>query len=151
MATMVGSVQSVGGTPIVINGTLSSATDTEYYGFNTIDTPEAATNSYHVSISFTMPSPNNEFVMDVERGGPCVDAPTGPTTNITSYDWCVNGTSANVGEAPCGPAAAHHCADHSSQYFLHVYRNSTATPSCTPFQITITGGGGSCDVAATCP
>jgi hypothetical protein len=154
MAAAVGSVQSVGGTPLVINGTLSSATNVDFYTFNTVDTPETGTNSYHVSISFTMPSPNSEFVMDVMRGMPCSDTPTGGATNITSYDWCVNGTSAvPVGEAPCGPSTNNvpHCADHSSVYYLRVYRNATATPTCTAYQITITGGGGACDTTQKCP
>jgi hypothetical protein len=150
-AKNVGMVQDVGGTPVVIDGTISSATNVDVYAFNTVDTPETGTNSYHVSIVFSQPMPNNEFVMDVMRGAPCSDAPTGPTTNITSYDWCVNGTSANVGEAPCGPTAVHHCADHTSTYYVRVYRKAGVTPTCTPYEITVTGGGGTCDVTVTCP
>ena len=74
-ATAVGMVVDVGGAPIVISGTLSSDTDVNVYAFSTLDTPENGTNSYHVSIAFVQPSPNNEFVMDVIRSGICSDAP----------------------------------------------------------------------------
>jgi hypothetical protein len=149
--TSVGMVTSVGGAPILLEGTLSSATDVDVYAFTTVDAPEVGTNSYHVAIAFTQPSPDNEFVMDVLRGQTCVDAPTGPGVAVTSYDWCVNGTSASgLGEAPCGPTSLNHCADDSSQYYVRVYRGAGATPTCTTYQITVTGGGGACDLTSQC-
>src|SRR5262249_40578414 len=93
MAKDLGMVTDVGGVPLVINGTLSSATNVDYYSFNSVDIAESGTNSYHVGITFTMPTTNNEFVFDVMRGGPCVDMPSGAGTSITTYDWCVNGTN----------------------------------------------------------
>ena len=113
------------------------------------------TNSYHVAIAFTSPMPNNEFVMDVERGGPCVDAPTGGSTGIQSYDWCVNNSGTNasgtvLGEAPCGPSAVVHCTDHSSPYSVRVYRKPGVAGTCTQYSITVTGGGGPCDLSQTC-
>jgi hypothetical protein len=111
---------------------------------------QAGTNSYHVAISITQPVPNNEFVMDVMRGDPCLDMPLGAGTSITAYDWCVNGSSATVGEAPCGPSAVHHCADHTSKYYVRVHRKAGATGTCTQYQVTVNGGGGTCDVAQTC-
>ncbi len=148
-ASNAGAVQSVGGSPVVINGTLSSATDVNVWAVSTVDTAEPATNSYHVAISFTQPATNTEFVMDVIRGA-CTDAPTGGVTNITTYDWCVNATSATAGESVCGPTAIHQCADHSSPYFIRVHRKAGATPTCTSYQITVTGGGGTCDLTQTC-
>jgi hypothetical protein len=146
----VGTVTDVGGTPITIQGTLSSDTDVDFYTFNTTDTNETTTNSYHVASSFSGPSPNTEFVMDVIRGATCDDAPTGAGTNITSYDWCVNASNATLGEAPCGPAAVHHCGSHGSTYYVRVYRAAGVTGTCTPYQITVTGGGGTCDLTQTC-
>jgi hypothetical protein len=147
-----GTVTDVGATPITIQGTLSSDTNQDYYSFQTVDTPETGTNSYHVAIAFTKPAPNNEFVMDVLRGGPCLDTPSGPGTAITTYDWCVNGTNGTMGEAPCGPSTTNepHCADHSSAYYLHVYRKAGVTGTCTQYEITINGGGGTCDLTQTC-
>jgi hypothetical protein len=146
-----GMVTSVSATPIVISGTLSSAGDVEFFTFNTVDTPQTNTNSYHVSIAFTEPSPNNEFVMDVMRGAPCIDAPTGPATSITSYDWCVNGSGPTSGEAPCGPGAVNDCTDYTSVYYVRVYRAAGVAGTCTTFQLTVTGGGGTCDLTQTCP
>jgi len=153
MATMVGPIDDTSAAPLVLTGTLSSDTDVDVYAFNTTDSDEAGmmTNSYHVAINFTQPMPNSEFVMDVERGGPCLDGPTGGGTAVTSYDWCVNAASATAGEAPCGPTAATHCTDHSSQYYVRVYRKPGVTGTCTQYQITVTGGGGSCDLTQTCP
>jgi hypothetical protein len=149
-AKSVGTVTDVGGTPLTIQGTLSSDTDVDVYTFNTTDTDETTTNSYHVTITFTQPSPNNEFVMDVIRGTACSDTPTGAGVNISSYDWCVNASNATAGEAPCGPTDVHHCASHDSQYFVRVHRAAGVTGTCTPYQITVTGGGGTCDLTQTC-
>ena len=110
------------------------------------------TNSYHVNIVFTQPTPNTEFVMDVIRGDPCSDTPGGPTTNITSYDWCVNGDGGpTLGEGSCGPSAPVHCGgvpgpdsppppttDHSATYYVRVHRAAGAATSCTPYEITVT-------------
>jgi hypothetical protein len=149
-AKNVGTVTSTGTTPIVIEGTLSSLTDIDYYAFTTTDVDEMTTNSYHVSISFTLPVTNDEFIMDVIRGTPCVDVPTGAGTAITSYDWCVNASNGTIGEAPCGPTGVNHCTDYSSPYYLRVYRQAAATPTCTEYQLTVTGGGGTCDLTQQC-
>jgi hypothetical protein len=149
-AIMAGTVTSTSTTPLVITGTLSSATAVAVYQFTATDTNEVTTNSFHVAISFTQPTTNNEFVMDVIQGDPCNDTPTGGSTNITSYDWCVNATNATAGEAPCGPTAVHHCTDHSGDYFVRIYRAAGATPTCNTYELTITGGGGTCDLTATC-
>jgi len=90
-------------------------------------------------------------VFDVTRGTPCVDAPTGAAASITTYDWCVNGTDGTNGEAPCGPTATNHCTDYSSQYYLRVHRAAGVTATCTQYQITVTGGGGTCDLTQKCP
>jgi hypothetical protein len=148
-----GSVIDVGGSPIVIQGTLSGAGEVDFYTFESVDTPETGTNSYHVSIDITQPSPNSEFVMDVIRGGTCSNTPSGAGTGIISYDWCVNGAAAGpMGEVPCAPATANvpRCTDHSSRYYVRVYRASGATATCTQYQITVTGGGGSCDFTQQC-
>jgi hypothetical protein len=147
----VGMVTSVSSTPIVITGTLSSANDVDVYTFNTVDTNQTTTNAYHVSISFTQPVANTEFVMDVERGTPCIDTPSGGGVDVTTYDWCVNASNGTAGEAPCGPTATNHCTDHSSAYYVRVHRAAgVTTPTCTPYQLTITGGGGACDLTQTC-
>jgi hypothetical protein len=73
------------GVPIVLSRNAKAAIDAN-------DIAEANTNSYHVNITFVAPGMNTEFVMDVMRGAPCSNTPSGPGTGITSYDWCVNGT-----------------------------------------------------------
>jgi hypothetical protein len=163
MATPAGTVTDVG-TPISFEGTLSSDTDVDVWSITTVDTDEMTTNSYHVKITFSQPATNTEFLMDVTRGDPCTDAPSGPTANITAYDWCVNGTaSATVGEASCGPEAAVHCGgvpgpdsppppagDHSATYYVRVHRAPGVAGTCTPYQITATAAGGECDFSQMC-
>jgi hypothetical protein len=150
-ATGGGTISDSGGS-ITMSGTLSAANDVDFWQFDTTDTNEASTNSYHVSLSFTAPAMNDEFVMDVMRGAACNDAPSGPSTGITSYDWCVNGKSADgtKGEGPCGPTAPAHCTDHSSKYFVRVYRKLGATGTCTQYTITATAKGGACDFTQQC-
>lgn len=152
-ATSAGVVTDTAGSSIVITATLSSDTDVDYWTFDANDTQESGTNSYHVSIDITAPNPNDEFLIDVVRGNNCQDPPSGPGTAITTYDWCVDGKSQDnlKGEAPCGPEAAVHCADHSSVYYVRVYRKPGSTSTCTPYVLTITGmGGDPCDFAAAC-
>ena len=151
-AIQAGAVSATMGAPIVVTGTLSSATAVAVYHFTSDDTGGlTTTNPYHVSISFTQPTTNTEFVMDVIRGATCSDAPVGDTTDITSYDWCVDATNATAGEAPCGPTAVHHCTDESSDYFIRVYRVAGVTPTCTSYELTIAGSGGAaCDLTQSC-
>jgi len=153
-ATNAGTVTDAAPNSLVIHGTLSSAGDFDFWSFNTIDTNQANTNSYHVSIDFTGPMPNSEFQFDVIRGDACVDVPSGPATSITSYDWCVDGTSAggNEGEGNCGPTSPVHCENHSSKYYLRVSRKPGATSTCAQYQVTITAfGGDACDFTKKCP
>ena len=150
MAIAAGTVSSAGGSPLVITGTLSSATAVAVYSFTSTDADSATSDNTHVAIAFTMPTTNTEFVMDVIRGATCSDTPAGGATDITSYDWCVNATSATAGLSVCGPTAVHHCADVSSQYYVRVYRAAGATAACTPYELTITGSGGTCDLTQSC-
>lgn len=154
-ATNAGQVSDSGGS-LSISGTLSSDSDVDMWVFNTVDDAQAGTNAYHVSIDFTAPMPNDEFVMAVMRGDPCMDAPGGAASEITSYDWCVdgsfNGSNGMMGEGPCGPQSAVHCANHSSVYYVRVSRKAGAVGSCTGYSITVTAqGGDACDFSKACP
>ena len=162
VATAAGMVMDVGGAPLTIKGTLSSANDIDVWKLNTVDVDEMTTNSYHVSVAFTAPMPNDEFIMDVMRGDPCTDTPTGPSASITAYDWCVNGTDGATpptGEAVCGPMGVAHCGgtldplamSHSAPYYLRVHRKAGATATCTTYQIAVTAQGGACDFTKKCP
>ncbi|MFT3769564.1 MAG: hypothetical protein QM820_29360 [Minicystis sp.] len=159
-ATPAGAVNDTGGAPLTITGTLSSAADVDFWSFDAVDIDEGSTNSYHVSIAFTAPAPNDEFMMDVMRDT-CTDTPTGPASNIIAYDWCVNGfDGANTGEAPCGPASGSHCGGtpgsqasgtHTAKYYVRVYRRPGATGTCSQYTLMINGGGGACDFTKKCP
>ncbi len=150
-ATNAGTV-SDSGSSINLTGTLSSDTDVDVYSFNTTDTAESGTDSYHVKMVFTEPATNNEFQMDVERGTTCTDTPTGGVADITSYDWCVNGNNGTKGLAPCGNVAGEaHCADMGSKYFVRVHRKTGAAKSCDEYKIVVTAGNGACDFSQTCP
>ena len=139
------------GAPITIQGTLSSATEVDVWSIAAVDTLGAGTNPFHMSIACTMPTQNTEFQMDVIRGDPCSDTPAGAVSNLTAYDWCVNGTgSPTVGEGSCGPTAAVHCTDHGGNYYVRVHRAAGATPTCTPYAITATASGGACDFTQMC-
>ncbi|MCC6556943.1 MAG: hypothetical protein IT372_28655 [Polyangiaceae bacterium] len=151
-ATDAGDVSDSGGS-LVLAGTLSSDQDVDFWTFDAIDTAQGNTNTYHVSIDFTSPAPNDEFQMDVIRGNACVAVPAGPGAGITSYDWCVDGNSADgtMGEAGCGPTSAVHCADHTSKYYVRVSRRAGAAGTCAGYSITITAtGGDACDFTQQC-
>ncbi|AKT41837.1 hypothetical protein [Chondromyces crocatus] len=151
-AKVAGTVTDAALNSVVINGTLSSDADVDFWIVETVDTPQGNTNTYHVSIDFTAPMPNNEFVVDVMRGNVCSETPTGPSAGITSYDWCVDGSSGNQGEINCGPTAPVHCNNHSSRYYLRVSRRPGVTGTCTPYALTVTArGGDQCDFTQKCP
>lgn len=150
-ATNAGSVSDTGA-PITLEGTLSSPADVDFWTFTAVDTNEVTTNSFHVSITLTAPAPNDEFLMDVMRGDTCTDTPTGASTAITAYDWCVNATDgAGTGEAVCGATATPHCQNNGGKYYVRVYRKPGATATCTSYAITVSGGGGECDLSKKCP
>ena len=152
MATVVATVNDTPASVSLLNGTLSSDSDVDVWRLETVDTAQNNTNSYHVSIDFLAPSPNSEFVFDVIRGNACNNAPAGPTTGLTQYDWCVDGTSGTQGEGVCGPQAAVHCADHSSRYFVRVRRKPGATATCNQYSVQVKGnGGGACEFNKKCP
>lgn len=151
-ATSVASVSDIPGSLTLLTGTISSDTDVDYWQLDTVDTAENNTNSYHISIDFVAPTPNTEFVFDVMRGAMCNAAPSGPTTGLLQYDWCVDGMNGTEGEAVCGPQAAVHCNDNSSHYFVRVYRKPGATGTCTEYSVQVKGqGGGACDFSQKCP
>ncbi|MFO0755267.1 MAG: hypothetical protein U0359_02175 [Byssovorax sp.] len=152
---MVGMVTDTGA-PATFQGTLSAASDIDFWRIEVNDTPEAGTNSFHVSIDFSAPMPNDEFVMDVIQGDNCVAMPAGPSSGITAYDWCVDGSAGGetAGEAPCGEGAnMTHCADHSAPYFIRVYRKLGANGTCTPYTVSVSahGSGRPCDFSKKCP
>jgi hypothetical protein len=144
------------GAPVTFQGTLSAVNDVDFWRVDAVDMPEGGANSFHISIDITAPAPNDEFVMDVTQGEPCVPVPAGPNAGITSYDWCVDGNGGPqvAGEAPCGEGAnLTHCGDHSTPYYIRVYRKLGAMGTCNPYTVTVTGHGGArpCDFSKKCP
>jgi hypothetical protein len=153
-ATNAGTVSDAGGT-LTLGGTLSSDQDVDVWSFDTLDTPEGSLNSYHVSIDLAAAGANDEFILDVIRGGPCTDAPAGGAVGIASYDWCVDGSypgpNGLEGEVPCAPEGGVHCADHSTTYYVRVYRKQGAPKTCLPYTVTVTAKGGDpCDFTQKC-
>jgi len=143
-ATDLGELPDASGSPLLIQGTLSSDTDVDWYAINTVDTDQVpAFNTYRVHIEFLAPdgNPGNEYLFDVVRGtagDPC----SGGKTSLTSYDWCADSTS-----NPSEPADD----DQSAPYRLKVYRAGGVTGTCNPYKIRVTNGGtGACPAADAC-
>jgi len=153
-APSAGSVTDANTTPLTLKGTLSSDADVDWWRFNTVDSDETTTNSYHIKIEFSAPAANSEFVFDVIRGGTC-GTPDTKHSNLTSYDWCVDGTGTvggkTVGEKSCGATASIHCGPHTKAYLVRVKRKTGATPTCSQYTLTVTAkGGGTCDFTQAC-
>jgi hypothetical protein len=147
-----GQVLDTGG-PVEISGTLSSDTDVDVWAFDAVDVDEGTTNSYHVSIDLQGGEAIDTVLIDVIRGDACSDAPGGAAVGITSYDWCVDGKSADgtAGEAPCAPTGPVHCNDNSAKYFVRVYRKAGAPAACTPYKVQVSAKGGDpCDFTKQC-
>lgn len=154
-ATSAGMVSDTAGSSITLAGTLSAPNDVDVWTFDAVDTNEVTTNSFNLRINFTSPMPNDEFVFDVIKGDACTDTPTGNSTNITSYGWCVNGRGPDglSGEAPCANDGSQpvHCNNYSSKYFVIVRRKLGATGTCTQYNVAITAAGGDpCDFTQKC-
>lgn len=154
-ATDAGMVTDTAGSAIALTGTLSADDDVDVWTFNTVDNDELTTNSYHVSINFTAPMPNDEFVIDVIRGDTCIDTPTGSTTNVTSYTWCVDGRGEDglSGEVPCANDGSQpvHCNNNTKRYFVFVRRKPGVTGTCTGYNVAVTAfGGAACDFTQKC-
>ena len=147
-----GSVSDAGG-PVTIAGTLSGDNDVDVWTIQTVDTDEGTTNSYHVSIDVVSDVGSEAFLVDVIRGDACSDAPSGGAVGITSYDWCVDGKSADglAGESPCAIDGPVHCNDNSTKYFIRVYRKPGAPAACAGYKIAVSAKGGDpCDFAQQC-
>ena len=127
----------------------------DWWKFDTVDSDEGTTNSYHIKVSFSAPTTNDEFVFDIVRGDPCTDTPDAKHTSLTSYDWCVDGSGTvggkTVGEKTCGTTAPIHCGPHSKPYYMRVKRKTGATRSCTQYTLTVTAKGTmTCDFTQAC-
>lgn len=145
---------SDGGGPVQLAGTLSSDADVDVWSIDTVDTDEVTTNSYHVSIDVVGDVGSEDILLDVIRGDACADAPSGPGVGITSYDWCVDGKSADglSGEAPCAADGPVHCNDNSAKYFIRVTRKPGSPAICLPYKIQISAKGGDpCNFDEKCP
>ncbi len=143
-ATSVGDLPDEGGSPLLIEGTLHSDTDEDWYAINAVDKNQVpAFNTYRVHIEFLQPNgnPGDEYLFDVIRGTvaePCSAA----KTSLTSYDWCADSTT-----TPAQPADD----DQGAPYRLRVYRNPAATGTCNAYKIRVTNGGsGACPAADAC-
>jgi hypothetical protein len=152
--TASGSVTDANTSALTLSGRLSSSSDVDWFQFDTVDSDEGTTNSYHIKIVFSAPAANNEFVFDVIRGPTC-GVPDSKHSDLTSYDWCVDGTGTvggnTVGEQSCGATAPIHCGPHGKPYFIRVKRKAGATPSCGEYTLTVTAkGGGTCDFTKAC-
>ncbi len=153
-ATAVGSVTDANTTALNITGRLTSDADSDWYTFDTVDSDEGTTNSYHIKIGFTAPPSNGEFVFDVVRGDAC-KVPDAKHKELTDYDWCVDGSGKvggkDVGEKSCGPTAPLHCGPHGKKYFVRVHRAIGVAGTCAQYTLTITAkGGGTCDFTQAC-
>lgn len=148
-AVFVGATSDTSTNPVIIRGRLTSDTDVDWYSFEMIDTPQSNTNSYHVAINFAQPANNEEFRFRIIRGVNC-GIPDAAHSGLTSYDWCVNGDSGSLGEAPCSATGKKHCGNHSRLYYLGVYRKEGATGSCSEYVISARADGGACDFGASC-
>ncbi|HRI71563.1 MAG TPA: hypothetical protein PK156_45330, partial [Polyangium sp.] len=154
-ATAAGMVTDAPSSTLMLTGTFSSDNDVDVWTFDSVDVDEMTTNSYHLKIDITSPMPNDAVIMDVIHGDMCTDMPTGTSTNIQSYSWCVNGTSEDglTGESPCSDTGGppNQCNDHSSKYFVIVRRNPAAPITCTSYTITVVGGStDACDFTQKC-
>jgi hypothetical protein len=156
-AKAMGQVTDANATALEISGTLTDATDEDWYSFETLDSDEVTTNSYHVSIVFTSPAGvNDEFSFDVLRGGACGSGDA-RHSDLKTYDWCVDdaGTLGDVpiGEAICGTATAP-CGNHSKPYLLRVHRDpqfAYSAGTCATYTLSITAkGSGQCDFTGNC-
>ncbi len=147
-----GTVSDAGGA-VQITGTLSSDVDVDVWTIQTADVDEGTMNSYHVSIDLVPDVGADTFLVDVIRGDACVDAPSGGAVGITSYDWCVDGKSADgmIGESPCSIDGPIHCNDNSAKYFIRVYRKPGAPAACAGYKIAVSAkGGDACDFTQQC-
>ena len=156
-ATPAGSVTDANLTALNITGRLTSDTDEDWYSFDTTDADNGTQNDYHIKMKFTAPVPtNDEFVFDVIRGDQCDPAPDAAHSNLTDYDWCVDGTGTDgsgttIGEATCGPTSTIHCGPHDKKYLVRVHRKAGAPGTCTEYTLTVTAkGGGTCDFTQAC-
>ncbi len=141
-ATDQGSIVDVGSQPKVVQGTLSSDADVDWYAITATDQNETpVNNSFWVKVEFQSPDGNPadeyqfELIRSVGTGDSCDG--TKAKSELTSYDWCAN-SNTSTGAAN---------ADSTAKYRLKVFRKTGATPTCKPYKLKVSNGGAS----AGCP
>ena len=146
LAADVGSVDDASGTPLLVQGSLSSETDEDWYTLTAEDTNQVPNfNTFRVHVEFLAPdgNPGEEFLFDLLRASVADPCPaTGAKTGLLSYDWCADSVT-----DPAVPADA----DQSSLFQLRVYRKPGTSGTCNLYKIRVTNGGsGACPAADAC-
>lgn len=144
----------VDGTEVSIQSTLTDQSEVLWYRFYAVDAEDNFCDHFHVFARFT-DNPGNRFVMDVytSQGGCSTTdriCPTEDPVNVEDFavdfrvqmDYYDEGTER--GECPCvqeDPSEGYHlCSDNSQLYYLKVYYLPGTTPTCDPFELTVSNG-----------
>jgi hypothetical protein len=141
------SLGDVASTPVILQATLSSDSDVDWYSIVMKDNNEVPLpNSYRVHVEFAEPdgNPDDHFRFDLVRSDgvkPCDTLSL--KTDLTSYDWCADSTT-----YPTQPANA----DSTATYRIKVYRKEGVVGDCRPYKLKLSngGGGGACPADDGC-
>jgi hypothetical protein len=133
------------GTKIVESGNIVPVGDVDYYAFHAVDSTDNTCDNFHVRVFF-LTNPNNEFTLDMWKGGCGGQEICSGTDDI---DWYTNFKTQDVpptGECPCTTInsgvdnTTNQCVDDSSDFVVRVSRTSGVTPTCSQYSIEISNG-----------
>lgn len=128
-ATDKGEMKDSPASEIIIEGTLHSDADEDWYGIDAIDVTEIGLNSFSFKIKFAENgNQGDEYQLDViasKSENKC--GTSGKKTGVTSYDSC---------------AVANADTDKTSHYSIRVYRKAGASKTCIPYKLNISNGNG---------
>ena len=153
-AVDLGTIDDAGNTPITRSGNIAPIGDADWFRFHAKDNPQEPCNRFKTVVKFTS-NPNNEFVLDVFRGG-CAGANEIFSSCEDIFSWSVNFHRAVTtpgavgGECGCRfwdgvgnkPTTANHhlCSDNSATFYIRVRRRDGATPTCNNYTLEFSNG-----------
>ncbi len=136
-------LDSAAGT-ITISANALDSSDEDWYVISTTDDP-AYENSYYVEdylFEVALTEGESTYSMTIYRGDPAGATPT-CEDGTTEMDWYFEDPTWGRGQG-CSPTANTgdytDCSDFSTDWYILVTRSDSATPSCDPYELTVTNG-----------
>ncbi|GDX82123.1 hypothetical protein LBMAG42_39340 [Deltaproteobacteria bacterium] len=138
-------LDDAGTTTLSITGNILDASDDDWFYVSTTDAATSGINYYRMHV--VMSAGTSEYAFEVYEGGceaSAVECSASAAAGYTEYEDYAEDVGDGSHSIPsetraCGAATGNVCDDLSGDYYIHVFRTTTAY-SCQEYALTITNG-----------